>query len=135
MLQKVVPSLVEVGLQHIVIVGQLEKSRKPQDTLPVFVGVKSVAYPDFLDKSAKEISFLRGPANTPLWILFSSGTTGKPKAIIHNQLGMVLNSKKSAPLHGNLGPGDCQLQVTTTAWMMWNHMCGLSSINCPSMCS
>ena len=122
-LQKIVGPLVEVGLEHIVMVGQLEKDRRPKGALPSFKGIKTVtAYPDFLDKSAKEISFLRGPANTPLWILFSSGTTGKPKAIVHNQLGMILNSKKSAPLHSALGPSDCQLQVTTTAWMMWNHM-------------
>jgi len=122
-LQKVVPQLVEAGLEHIVMVGQLEKDRKPRGALPSFKGVKSVtAYNDFLDKTATEVHFVRGPANMPLWILFSSGTTGKPKAIVHNQLGMVLNSKKSAPLHGDLGPSDCQLQVTTTAWMMWNHM-------------
>ncbi|KAK9899512.1 acetoacetyl-CoA synthase [Cystobasidium minutum MCA 4210] len=133
-LQKVVGPLVEVGLEHVVMVGQLEKDRKPRGPLPKFKGIKSVtAYTDFLDKSATEIQFVRGPASTPIWILFSSGTTGKPKAIVHNQMGMVLNSKKSAPLHGDLGPSDCQLQVTTTAWMMWNHMvntllCGLTIV-------
>lgn len=122
-LQQIVSPLVEVGLEHIVMVGQLEKDRKPRGALSTFRGVKSVtAYTDFLDKNATEIHFKRGPANAPLWILFSSGTTGKPKAIVHNQFGMVMNSKKSAPLHGDLGPTDCQLQVTTTAWMMWNHM-------------
>jgi acetoacetyl-CoA synthetase len=122
-LKKIIGPLVEVGLEHIIMVGQLEKDRRPKGALPAFEDIKSVtAYPDFLDRSAKEVHFLRGPANTPLWILFSSGTTGKPKAIVHNQFGMILNSKKSAPLHGNLGPEDVQLQVTTTAWMMWNHM-------------
>jgi len=125
-LKKIIGPLVEVGLEHVIMVGQLEKDRRPKGKLPVFEDIKSVtAYPDFLDRSATEIGFLRGPANTPLWILFSSGTTGKPKAIVHNQFGMILNSKKSAPLHGNLGPSDCQLQVTTTAWMMWNHMYAL----------
>ena len=121
-LNQVAETLRKGGLEHVVIVGQLQKDRRPAGTFPKCGGAKVIAYPDFLDKSAKEVQFWRGPANAPLWVLYSSGTTGKPKAIVHNQMGMTFEMKKQGILHGRLQAGDCQLQITTTAWMMWNQM-------------
>lgn len=122
-LAEVVSKLATGGLRHVVLVGQLEKDRRPKGQSPTFdAGVKSVAYPDFLDQSAMDIKFWRGPATAPLWVLYSSGTTGKPKAIVHNQMGMTFEMKKQGLLHNKLQAGDCQLQITTTGWMMWNQM-------------
>jgi acetoacetyl-CoA synthetase len=56
----------------------------------------------------------------PLYVLFSSGTSGLPKAIVHGHGGMLLEHLKSQGLGWNLGPESRLLQFTTTAWMMWN---------------
>ncbi|SNS67281.1 acetoacetyl-CoA synthetase [Geodermatophilus saharensis] len=58
--------------------------------------------------------------DTPLFVMFSSGTTGPPKAMVHGVGGTVLEHVKEHRLHVDLGPGDTLYFHTTTAWMMWN---------------
>jgi acetoacetyl-CoA synthetase len=60
------------------------------------------------------------PFDHPIYILFSSGTTGLPKAIVHGHGNMLIEHVKSAALHWELWPDSRMLQFTTTAWMMWN---------------
>ncbi|MBY6032696.1 acetoacetate--CoA ligase [Marinobacter daepoensis] len=56
----------------------------------------------------------------PVYILYSSGTTGKPKCIVHGTAGLLVNHAKELILHGDIGPGDRFLYFTTCGWMMWN---------------
>jgi acetoacetyl-CoA synthetase len=70
-----------------------------------------------------ELAFEQVPFDHPLWVLYSSGTTGLPKAIVQGHGGILLEQYKKR-LHLNLGRGDRMFWFTTTGWMMWNFLVG-----------
>jgi len=72
--------------------------------------------------AAADFEFHRGPFEMPLWILFSSGTTGLPKAITHSHGGMLIEQLKLQQLNMDLRAGDVLFFYTTTGWMMWNFL-------------
>ena len=69
-----------------------------------------------------ELNFERVPFDHPLWVLYSSGTTGLPKAIVQGQGGILLEHLKKLHLHVDAHPGDRLFWFTTTGWMMWNFL-------------
>jgi acetoacetyl-CoA synthetase len=76
------------------------------------------------DLAPAELEFAQLPFDHPLWVLYSSGTTGLPKAIVHGQGGILLEHLKKLRLHLDARAGDRLFWFTTTGWMMWNFLVG-----------
>lgn len=82
----------------------------------------------FVDPLESEIIFESVEFDHPIWVLYSSGTTGTPKAITHSCGGILLEHLKALSLHQNLKEGERYFWYSTTGWMMWNY--ALSSLLC-----
>ncbi len=89
----------------------------------------AVTFDDFIDAYAPgPIDYVMLPFDHPLYILFSSGTTGVPKCIVHRTGGVLLKHLSEHQLHGGINPGDRVFYFTTCGWMMWNWLArGLAS--------
>lgn len=74
------------------------------------------------EPSDDELEFAQVPFAHPLYVLYSSGTTGLPKPIVHGHGGILLEHLKMLALHHDLGPGDRFFWFSTTGWMMWNFL-------------
>lgn len=80
-----------------------------------------ISYQNFIQKNkVKDLQFEQLPFDHPLYIMYSSGTTGIPKAIVHGAGGTLIQHLKELRLHTNLTRGDTIFYFTTCGWMMWN---------------
>ncbi len=84
---------------------------------------KAIHYQDFLSsESGGDIQFEQVPSDHPVYIMFSSGTTGKPKCMVQGTAGILVNHLKELILHTDLRKDDVHWFITTASWMMWNWM-------------
>ncbi|MBS1895111.1 MAG: acetoacetate--CoA ligase [Actinobacteria bacterium] len=110
-LQEAMPSL-----EHTVLVPYLDPGATLEGAVP---------WAELLARGeGAELTFTRVPFDHPLWVLYSSGTTGLPKAIVQGQGGILLEQLKKMHLHADARPGDRLFWFTTTGWMMWNFIVG-----------
>ncbi len=102
--------------QKVVIVPYLKTAEKVAAAVP-----RAVALDEFLKPfAAKRVTFQRMPFNHPVYILYSSGTTGVPKCIVHGGGGTLFQHLKEHRLQSDVREGDRVFYFTTLGWMMWN---------------
>ena len=106
------------SLKRTVLVPFLDDAADPG---PVADGIM---YPDYKRSDAPALTFAQLPFDHPLAVLYSSGTTGKPKAIVHGAGGALLQHLKEHLLHTDAGRGTRLFYFTTCGWMMWNWLVG-----------
>lgn len=97
------------------------------DDEPAMDGVaKAIGWQQALESedAASDLSFEQVPFDHPLWVLYSSGTTGLPKPLVHGHGGILLEHAKETALHMDLKAADRFFWYTSTGWMMWNYLVG-----------
>jgi acetoacetyl-CoA synthetase len=101
------------GLRHTVMVPYPEATT---------TGTGVLTWDDLLEGPGPDPGCEELPFDHPLYVLYSSGTTGQPKAIVHGHGGIVVEHAKTHLLHHDLGPDDRFFWFSTTGWMMWNYL-------------
>jgi len=113
-------------LQNTVLVPYLQSNPGTEELQ------NTVVWDELLTRPA-ELIFEQVPFNHPIWVVYSSGTTGLPKALVHGHGGILLEFMKFLGLHVDLKPGDRFFWFSTTGWVMWNICQGGLLLGCTSI--
>ncbi|CAG8823569.1 11355_t:CDS:1, partial [Gigaspora rosea] len=120
-LKVIVENLEKESLEKVIVIPFNNSISFDLSSIPL-----ATSWNDFLNNysvvgsSSDEIDFEQLPFDHPLYILFSSGTTGKPKCLVHRAGGVLIQHKKEHIFHANVSSNDVFFYYTTTGWMMWN---------------
>ncbi len=110
-------------LKAVVVFTTIKDHRFSFDDISISCG-KALPYEEFIslhnETHDSEIEFLQLQPDHPIYILYSSGTTGKPKCIVHGAIGTLIQHKKEHDIQCNIQPGDRLFYFTTCMWMMWH---------------
>jgi acetoacetyl-CoA synthetase len=103
------------SVKDVVLIANINSVQKPE---------RVTSWEDIMHLPNFGLDFEETTFDHPIWILYSSGTTAKPKAITHSVGGCLLEHMKALVLHQNVKPGDRYFWYSTTGWMMWNYALG-----------
>jgi acetoacetyl-CoA synthetase len=113
------------------VLGEREASAADQYNLDLTLDLNGeYDFQDWVRDEPTELAFTQLPFDHPLYILYSSGTTGKPKCIVHGQGGTLIQHRKEHQMHVDLRPEDTLFFFTTCGWMMWNWLISALATRC-----